>query len=497
MAEVELAVDALTKAYPGTRALSDFSLELQAGEVHGLIGENGAGKTTLLLMLAGVVAPDSGRILLRDQEVRFAGPRDAQLAGIGSVFQELSLVHQLTIAENVFANRVPAGVLGWIDGGQLRETTGRLLRLLGSELQPDERVARLTTGARQLVEIAKALSLDARVLLLDEPTSALSIAETKVLFQVIDRLRRKGMVIVFVSHRLAEVFEIADRISVMRDGRLVASRATANLTPDEAVRLMVGRALSTLYPERALTTGPPRLEVIGLRSTSIGPIDLTVHAGEIVGIAGLRGAGRSALARAIFGAAPRHSGEVRIDGRPLPPADPAAAVRQGVAFVPSERKDEGLFLRMTLTENLVSAALRRVSRWGLLSAAATNRLAKTLIKDFGIRTASPRQLMSRLSGGNQQKAVLAKWLATSPRVLIVDEPTQGIDVSAKADLHVLLRQLAGDGVAVLMVSSDLPEVLGMSDRIAVMAGGRIRALLPGRAASEEQVMQHAAGEGAA
>jgi rhamnose transport system ATP-binding protein len=496
MGAVELAVEALTKTYPGTRALSDVSLDLRAGEVHAIIGENGAGKTTLLMALAGVVAPDSGRILRRGQEVRFAGPRDAQQAGIGTVFQELSLVNGLTVAENVFVNRVPAGPLGWIDRRRLSERTAGLLRLLGSELRADEPVARLTTGARQVVEIAKALSLDAHVLLMDEPTSALSMVETKTLIGVIDRLKQQGMAIVFVSHRLAEVFEIADRITIMRDGRLVASRASSSIKPDEAVRLMVGRAISSLYPERALQVGSARLQVNGLRAGTIGPVDLTVHAGEIVALAGLKGAGRSHLARAIFGAGPREGGQVRIDGRTLPPGDPVAAVRRGVAFVPSERKEEGLFMRMTLAENLVSAALHRISRWGLLRPAASRRLARTLIRDFGIRAANSRQPVVRLSGGNQQKAVLAKWLAAAPRVLIVDEPTQGIDVGAKAELHGVLRKLARNGVAVLMVSSDLPEVLGMADRIAVMSSGRIRGMLPGRDASEEQVMAYAAGEGA-
>ena len=492
-----LAVEQLTKTYPGTRALSDFNLELRAGEVHGLIGENGAGKTTLLMILAGVVAPDGGRIAMDGAEVRFAGPKEAQAAGIGTVFQELSLVDGLTVAENVFANRAPVGPLTWLDRKRLFRETQSLLQPLASTLSPNRRVAALTTGGRQIVEIAKALSLKARVLLLDEPTSALSLAEASNLFTVIRRLKAQGIVIVFVSHRLAEVFEIADRITIMRDGQLVGSYDRSAIDPEQAVRLMVGRVLSRLYPPRAQSTGPPRLELRSVRSGPVGPVDLTVHAGEIVGLAGLVGSGRSRLVRALFGVERIDDGMVLVEGRPVRLRSPWHAVRWGMGMVPSDRKGEGVFQRMSLERNLLAAALNRITRMGLVQPRAGRRLGQELVRALGIRARGLDQAMVRLSGGNQQKAVLARWIATRPRVLIVDEPTQGIDVGAKAEIHRLLRQLANDGLAVLMVSSDLPELLGMCDRIAVMAGGRVQAVFDGRSATEEGVMTLAAGGGAA
>ncbi len=492
-----LAVEQLTKTYPGTRALSDFNLELRAGEVHGLIGENGAGKTTLLMILAGVTAPDGGRITIEGREVRFAGPKEAQAAGIGTVFQELSLVDGLTVAENVFANRAPVGPLTWLDRKRLFRETQSLLQPLASTLSPNRRVATLTTGGRQIVEIAKALSLKARVLLLDEPTSALSLAEASNLFTVIRRLKAQGIVIVFVSHRLAEVFEIADRITIMRDGQLVGSYDRSAIDPEQAVRLMVGRVLSRLYPPRAQSTGPPRLELRSVRSGPVGPVDLTVHAGEIVGLAGLVGSGRSRLVRALFGVERIDDGMVLVEGRPVRLRSPWHAVRWGMGMVPSDRKGEGVFQRMSLERNLLAAALNRITRMGLVQPRAGRRLGQELVRALGIRARGLDQAMVRLSGGNQQKAVLARWIATRPRVLIVDEPTQGIDVGAKAEIHRLLRQLANDGLAVLMVSSDLPELLGMCDRIAVMAGGRVQAVFDGRSATEEGVMTLAAGGGAA
>src|SRR5919198_730819 len=401
---VACAVEGLTKSFPGTIAVDDLSFDVRAGEVHAVIGENGAGKTTLLMMLSGVLAPDKGRILVNGEAVHFTSPRDAQSAGIGTVFQELSLVRELTVAENVFANRAPTGLLDVIDRR---------------------------------------------------------------------RMERQGMAIVFVSHRLAEVFEIADRITILRDGRLVGTYDRSAIDPDCAVRLMVGRPLSTLYPPRASEVGPLLLEVRGLQTGRVGPVDLEVRAGEIVGLAGLRGSGRSQVARALFGATGVQAGEIRLLGKPVRWRGPTRPVKAGIAFVPSDRKEEGIFPRMSVADNLVPVALGKVSHAGFVVASELRRLASRLVQDFRIRTAGLDQIMSRLSGGNQQKALLARWLAVQPRLLIVDEPTQGIDVGAKAEIHALLRELARRGVGILMVSSDLPEVLGMCDRIVVMAGGRL------------------------
>jgi ABC-type sugar transport system ATPase subunit len=489
----ELAVESLTKAFPGTRAIDDLSLSVEGGEVHAVIGENGAGKTTLLMILSGVYTPDAGRMLMRGEEVAFARPQDAQAAGIGTVFQELSLIGRLTIAENVFASHLPTHGPGVLDRPRMRREAGELLRLLGSDLRPDRAVASLDVGERHLVEIAKALSLRARVLLLDEPTSALSAEEAATLFAVLRRLKEQGIAIVFVSHRLAEVFEIADRITVLRDGRLVGTYLREEITPDDAVRLMVGRALSVLYPERGDGAGEARLTVRGLRSGPVGPVDLVVRAGEIVGLAGLRGSGRSRLARAIVGAVPRDAGEILVDGRKVRIDGPWQAVEHGIAFVPADRMEEALFPRMSLARNLVSAGLGRVTRLGLVRAAEERRLAEELMRRLDVRARGVDQVVQTLSGGNQQKTVLAKWLALTPRVLIVDEPTQGIDVGAKAQIHAFLRELAQRGMAVLMVSSQLPALLGMCDRIVVMVNGGVRAALSAEATTEEQVLALAAG----
>jgi ABC-type sugar transport system ATPase subunit len=489
----ELAVEGLTKAFPGTRALDDLSMTVEPGEVHAVIGENGAGKTTLLMILSGVYAPDSGRMLVRGEEVTFARPQDAQAARIGTVFQELSLVSRLTVAENIFASHLRTRAGGLLDRRRMRREAQELLHMLGSELRPDRTVASLDVGERQLVEIAKALSLHASVLLLDEPTSALSAQEAATLFAILDSLREQGIAIVFVSHRLAEVFDVADRITVLRDGRLVGTYLREEITPDDAVRLMVGRELAVLYPERAKETGDARLTVRGLRSGPVGPVDLVVHAGEIVGIAGLRGAGRSTLVRALVGAAPRDAGEILVDRRKARIDRPWQSVEQGIAFVPADRKEEALFPRMSLARNVVSASLGLVTRLGIVRGAEERRLAEGLTRRLGVRARGVDQLVETLSGGNQQKAALAKWLALEPRVLVVDEPTQGIDVGAKAEIHAFLRELAERGAAVLMVSSELPELLGMCDRILVLVNGRVRAVLPAEGTSEEQVLALAAG----
>jgi ABC-type sugar transport system ATPase subunit len=482
-----VTLEGLGKSFPGTRALDGVDLTVQSGEVHAVIGENGAGKSTLLLVLAGVHAPDAGRLLVCGEPVAFAGPRDAQRAGIGTVFQDLSLIDGLSVAENVLAGR-PPGRLGLVDRRRMAAEAARLLALVGADLPPDARVGSLGLGARQLVEIAKALSLDARVLLLDEPTSTLSRAEAAALFGVLDRLRRHGVAILFVSHRLHEVLEIADRVSVLRDGRLVGTWPRAAIDIDLAVRSMVGRPLGELYPTRTGTAGPPGLQARGLARAGLGPVDLDVRAGEIVGLAGLEGAGRTRLLRLLGGADRPEAGELRVHGRPVRLGTPWRAARAGVALVPADRQREGVFPTMTLRRNLVAGTLPQVSRFGFVRARAERRLAARLVTEVGVRAADLDQPMATLSGGNQQKAVLARFLARRPRVLLVDEPTRGVDVGARADLHHLLRRVADGGTAVLLASSDLPELLGVADRIAVMADGRLSAVLDAGAATEEAVM---------
>jgi ABC-type sugar transport system ATPase subunit len=486
-----LSVGGLSKSFAGTRALRSVSLDVHPSEIHALIGENGAGKTTFLMIVSGVFPPDRGHVVVDGRKMRFTTPRDAQAAGIGTVFQELSLAPALTVAENIFAGRAPAR-WGLIDRRQMHRRARDLLRMLGSDIPPDAPLSHLGRGALQAVEIAKALSLDARVFLMDEPTASLSRDETEAVFRVLRRLTERGIGVVFVSHRLGEVFEVADRITVLRDGRLVGTFKRDEITTEQAVRSMVGRELSALYPERTPPSEKVRLELLGVRSGPVGPVNLHIRGGEIVGLAGLRGAGRSRLARAVVGAAPLGGGVVRIDGEPIRSRSPAEALRYGVAYVPADRARDGLFPRMTLAENLTAVALRSVAPGGVLRGRMVTALAERLRSELGVRAAALDQPVRELSGGNQQKVMLAKWLASRPRVLIVDEPTQGIDVGAKAEVHRLLRDLATEGLAVLLISSDLPEILGMSDRIAVMAGGRLRGVLEGSTATEEEVLSLAA-----
>jgi ABC-type sugar transport system ATPase subunit len=487
-----LAARAVTRAFAGVTVLDGVDLEVRSGEVHALVGENGAGKTTLLMILAGALRPDRGRLLLDGREIHLAGVREAQAAGIGTVFQELSLVPQLSVAENVWANRAPARA-GIVDRRRLLRDSRDLLAGLGCDVDPSRPVAALGMGARQLVEIAKALSLHARVLLLDEPTASLTPAEARILFDTLRRLTAQGLGVVFVSHRLEEVFEISDRISVLRDGRLQGTWRRPQVTPEGVVSAMAGRELSALYPDRSPGLGGPRLRLRGCRGPGVGPVDLEVRAGEILCLASLRGSGRTRLVEAVTGAGRLLDGVVEVDGRPVALRQPRDAIQAGIAYLPADRGRDGLFPRMSLADNVCAADLARVSRRGLIEGGARRRLADAWRHRLRIQAADLSQPVQRLSGGNQQKVLIAKCLTTSPRVLVVDEPTQGVDVPTKAEIHALLRELATSGLAVLMVSSELPEVLGMADRIAVMADGRVEALLEGATATEERVLAAAVG----
>ena len=487
-----LGGERLTKAYAEVPVLRDVSLGVRSGEVHALVGENGAGKTTLLMILSGAVSPDGGRLLLGGEETAFATVRDAQQAGIATVFQELSLSPGLTVAENVWAGHAPTrGRTGIVDRPRMVRETRALLRTLECHVDPLTTVGSLGMGARQLVEIAKALSVGARVLLLDEPTASLTPHETAVLFATVRRLTAQGLGVVFVSHRLAEVFEIADRISVLRDGELRATFARDEVTPDAVVAAMVGRELSTLYPERGGAPGAPRLRLLEVRGGGVGPVDLEVCAGEIVGLAGLRGAGRTRLAELVAGVTPLESGAIVVDGRPVRLREPRDAIRAGIGYVPANRARDGIFPSMGLAANVCAGDLRRVARRGLVRGSDEARLTRRFQRALDIRARDLSAPVARLSGGNQQKVLLARCLLAEPRVLVVDEPTQGVDVRTKADIHRLLRELAASGAAILMISSELPEVLGMADRIAVMGGGRVRAVLDGPGATEQRVLEAA------
>ncbi len=486
----------ITKTFPGVRALDRVTFQVDPGEVHGLVGENGAGKSTLMKILTGALQPDSGTIELRGRPVRIPDPGTAQRLGIAIIHQELTVLPELSVAENVFLGREPTGPLGLVDRSRLYRQTQELLERLDIPLDPRTRVGELTIAQQQMVEIAKALSLNANLLAMDEPTSALTERETEILFRLIQGLRHQGVTVIYISHRLEEIFQICDRITVLRDGQHIATRPVQELTPQEVVRLMVGRAITEMYPPPGQTPGPVRLEVRNLhRPPRLHGASLTLRGGEILGLAGLVGSGRTDLARAIFGVDPVEEGEIRVHGRPVILRSPADAMALGMGFVPEDRKTQGLFLQMTVRQNTVVARLQELSSrlLGLIDFPRARAEAQRLVEELDIRTPSLEQAVRNLSGGNQQKVIIARWMARAPSILILDEPTRGIDVGAKAEIHALMRRLADQGVAILMISSELPEVLGVSDRVLVMREGRIVAEFHRQEATQDQVMLYATG----
>jgi len=495
----------VTKTFPGVVALRDVSFAVLPGEVHALIGENGAGKTTLMKVFSGVHADYMGELLLDGRPARFDGPRQAQQAGIGIVHQELNLVRDLTVAENVFLGREPLTRWRTLDRRTMNAQTRALFERLEIEVAPDRRVGDLRVGEQQMVEIAKALSLQARVLILDEPTSALSDRETATLFSLLRRLKEQSVGIVYISHRMEEVFQVSDRITVLRDGEYVGTLPTPQATRDELIRMMVGRTLKSFFAEdeRTVSGEDVVLSVENLcltgvvegRRTLIRDVSFDVHAGEILGLAGLLGSGRTEVLEAIFGVhGNRVHGKICIDGRPVVIRSPLDAIQHGMAFVTEDRKATGLVLQMTVRENLSLPSIRRLVRRGLLDYRAERRLADEFIQRLTIRTPSREQLIVNLSGGNQQKVILGKWLAINPRILLLDEPTRGIDVGAKAEIYHLLRELSLRRVAIVMASSELPELLELCHRILVMREGQASALFAREEATQEKIL-HAAAPG--
>jgi ribose transport system ATP-binding protein len=490
--DLALAMHGIVKRFGAVTALTGVDFSCRVGEVHALVGENGAGKSTLMKVLGGAYVPDEGEVTLFGQRVSFRHPLDAQRAGVSVIHQEFNLLPHRTVAQNIFLGREPAR-FGILDDRALRRRVAELLRQLGVEhlVDPDATVRELSVAQQQMVEIAKAMSFDARIIVMDEPTAALSGPEVDVLFDLIRQVTERGVTVVYISHRFREIFAIADRVTVLKDGALVATRDRHGLTADELVRLMVGRDLADFYPERGRPEdlGDVVIEVRGGGNAFLRDIDLAVRAGEVVGIAGLQGAGRTELARALFGVDPFTTGEIRIHGAPATVRSPRDAVRRRMGFITEDRKAEGLSLRQPIVDNVVLAyrALRplltRLGRDGRGGHPAVGELADSV----GVRAASLQQEVQFLSGGNQQKVVLAKWLATAEDLLIFDEPTRGIDVNGKASIHHLIREAAREGMAVIMISSELLEVIGMSDRIVVMRDGRIAGELPA-GASEAEIM---------
>jgi rhamnose transport system ATP-binding protein len=490
-----VALEGATKSYGAVRALREGTLALRHGEVRALVGENGAGKSTVVKLLGGVTRLDEGRMLIEGEPVDFHSPHDARDAGIAVIFQEPTLFPDLSVAENVVMGRHPLGAGRRIDRRAMQREVQELLDRLGVRLDAERPVRGLSIADQQIVEIAKALSFDARVLVMDEPTAALSGPEVERLFGVVRTLRERGAAILFISHRLEEVFAICQTVTIMRDGAVVHDAATADITADELVRRMVGRELGALFPKESVSIGEPVLGVRRLtREGVFTDISFDVRAGEIVALAGLVGAGRSEVARAIFGIDRADAGHVEVRGRRLPRGRPTAAIAAGIAFVPEDRRQQGLVMDLSIARNTALTRLHALTRLGLIAGASERRLAERWAERLQLKFNRLSDPVGFLSGGNQQKVVLGKWLATEPTVLVVDEPTRGIDVGTKAEVHRLLGELAGQGLAVLMVSSELPEVLGMADRVLVMHEGRLTGELSRAEADEERVMRAATGQ---
>ncbi len=484
-----LRLDGIVKSFPGVRALRSVSFDVRAGEVHALLGENGAGKSTLIKTMSGVHEPDEGRIEVDGHAATLSGPHDATARGIATIYQELLLFPELSVAENVFAGHAPRRRWGGLDWTAMRTRARDLLHALDiHDLDVDQVVGTLSVGNRQRVEILRALSQDARVLIMDEPTAALTEHDVERLFDIVRKLRARGVGIVYISHRMEEIFLLADRVTVLRDGEYVGTRDVAETDAGELIQMMVGRRIDSLFPKIEVPLGKPVLQVRDLvRAPQTRGISLTVRAGEIVGLAGLVGSGRSELAQVIFGITPAESGEVLVGDERVHVASPGQAKRLGIAYVPEDRGTQGLVRPMTVRENASLAVLSDIAASGFIDGAAERTLADAVVRRFDIRTSGIEQVAGKLSGGNQQKIVLGKWLATKPRVLILDEPTRGIDVGAKAEIHRIMGELAGQGLAILMISSELPEVLGMSDRILVVREGRIAAEFSRAEATQERV----------
>lgn len=484
-----LRMAGITKQFPGVQALNNVDFEVFPGEILGFLGENGAGKSTLIKILSGIYTPDQGAIWLNGQPINPRNPHDAQTLGISTIHQELALAQNLTVAENIFLNREPRLALGRVDFARMNRAAEELLHNLGTEIPGDKRINELTVAAQQMVEIAKAVSYRANLILMDEPTSALSSREVDALFALMRRLKERGVAVVFISHRLDEVRQIVDRVIVMRDGQRVGTLPISEASEAQIIRMMVGRDV-LLTNKSATTVGEPVLELHNISGNNgVQQVNLTVRQGEIVGIAGLVGAGRTELIRLICGVDRLTAGDVRIAGKAVKIHSPADAVAQGIGWVPEDRKLHGLVLGMSVQANSTMAILPRLSNWlGMIHAPKERAIAEEYVKTLDIVTPSVDQTVRNLSGGNQQKVVLAKWLSSTPRLLIVDEPTRGIDVGAKSEIHKLLAQLAQQGIAILMVSSELPEILAMSDRILVLCQGRVTGEFTREEANQEAIM---------
>jgi len=485
----------ISKSFPGVQALKNVDFVLLRGEIHGLVGENGAGKTTLMRILTGVLPMDSGTIILRGKPVHIENPKHAQLLGISVIHQELSVLPNLTVGQNILLGREPRSFLPFlVDWKKLYLASREHLRRLNIEIDPRIPLSELSVAQRQMVEIARALSFQADIIVMDEPTSALTEKEIESLFSLMRSLREQGISIIFISHKIEEIFSIVDRVTVLRDGALVGSMPISAIKMEEVVKMMVGRELKEMFPKASVPQEEVVLSVRNLRrGKELQGISFDLHRGEILGLAGLVGSGRTLVARAIFGADPLEEGEIWIEGKRVHISSPQEAISKGIGFLPEDRKAQGLFLGLPLSYNIAITGLKKLSFLGVLLFNKIKELALEFVKKLRIKTPSVLQVARNLSGGTQQKVVLAKWLALKPKILILDEPTRGIDVGAKAEIHAIMSDLAKQGVAILMISSELPEIMGISDRILVMHEGRITGEFRREEATQDKIMLCATG----
>ncbi len=491
---MHIEMKGICKSFGTNQVLRDAGFYLQDGEVHALMGENGAGKSTLMKILTGVYTKDAGTVLVDGQEVCYKSPQEAEKAGIVFIYQELNVLFDLTVEENLFMGKEITKKFGVCDKKAMRAKAQEVMDRMGVNIPVNAVMSDLSVGQQQMVEICKALMVDAKVLIMDEPTAALTESETEVLFEVIEGLRKKGVSIVYISHRMEEIFRLCDRITILRDGQYIDTRFIRDITMDDVVQMMIGREIGERYPQRNVSIGEEVLRVEGLTHQKFfKDVNFSVRAGEVLGVSGLMGAGRTEIMQAIFGNMPIVSGKVYINGQEARIKNPRQAIAAGIGFITEDRKTEGLLLEKSIAENIEIANLKKVSKNAVLSKKSGKELVQKGIDEFRIKCFNSAHLCNNLSGGNQQKVVLAKWIYTDPKILILDEPTRGVDIGAKKEIYNVINDMAAQGVAVIMVSSELPEVLGMSDRIMVVHEGHVTGIIDGRTADQAKVMTLATG----
>lgn len=491
---MQIEMRGINKSFGGNAVLKDAGFVLDHGEIHALMGENGAGKSTLMKILTGVYTRDAGTVIVDGQEVCYQNPQEAEKAGIVFIHQELNVLFDLTVEENMFLGKEIKKFCGICDKKAMRKEVEKILDKLGVKIDPTQRMSELSVGQQQMIEIAKALMVDAKVIIMDEPTAALTQSETDVLFEVVKSLREKGVSIVYISHRMEEIFYLCDRITVLRDGSYIGTKKIAETDMNDVVKMMIGREIGERYPAREVKIGKVVFEVKGLTCPgTFRDVNFQVREGEVLGVSGLMGAGRTEIMQAIFGNMPHVTGQIILNGKEIKNKSPQAAMANGIGFITEDRKVEGLMLEDSIMKNISLANLKKISKHGVLSKPAENDLVQKGIDELHIKCFGPQHECNNLSGGNQQKVVFAKWIYTNPKVLILDEPTRGVDIGAKKEIYNIINDLAAQGVAIIMVSSELPEVLGMSDRIMVVREGLVRGSLSKEEANQENIMILATG----